>query len=92
MCITDEDEWIYADPANKVEKKKNAWIHHWLTFIEEDLPPTVTRGHRLVGAHMLKNGEKWCLLGWRSRWVSLRDTGSDSSRLSESKMRGRSSD
>ena len=38
--ITDEDEWIYADPAHKIERKKNAEIDNWLGLIEADLPPS----------------------------------------------------
>ena len=39
--ITDEDEWIpaYADPDNKWERPKNPQIKHWLSLIEDKLPP-----------------------------------------------------
>jgi hypothetical protein len=36
--LTDEDAWVYADPANKYERKKNAEILHWIELIRADLP------------------------------------------------------
>lgn len=50
--ITDEDEWIYADPENKVERKKNMEIKHYLSFIEHDLGPQTDR--RIVEDLLMK--------------------------------------
>lgn len=38
--ITDEDEWIYADPALKTGRLKNAEIKFWMDLIGPDLGPT----------------------------------------------------
>lgn len=55
--IFDEDAWVYADPKNKTEKQKNAWIHHWLKFIEPDLSPEPTSKEveDLIMPHMARD-------------------------------------
>lgn len=40
--ITDEDEWIYADPDNKVERKKNSEALYYISIIETKLGPETT--------------------------------------------------
>ena len=40
--ITDEDAWIYADPAEKYVKVKNAWPMHCLGLISSELGEVTT--------------------------------------------------